>query len=83
MKRCALSDCILDIRWTKELIKAVPAHTKSRLGRRGLSNPANTQTAKQFRTGLHEIWDAVGGEVGADAASWWPLIDLKGLTQEV
>ena len=50
--------------------------------RRGLANPATSQLATGFRAGLFEVWNAVGGEVGANSAGRWSFIEINGLIEE-
>ena len=69
--------CFLGSRWPKPPMRAASTPALCRSMRRGLANPAPSRLATGFTAGIFEVWNAVGGEVGADAASWRPFVERK------
>ena len=47
-----------------------------------IANPVTARLARKLRTGLREVWGAVGGEVDADSTSLLAFLERKGLTRE-
>ena len=74
--------CILRIRWTKKLMRAVATRNLCGLMRRWRGNPATSQLAMELRAGLRKVRNAVGGGVDIDPSIWRAYIELKGLTKE-
>ena len=74
--------CLFGIRWSNPLVKAVSSHGLCGLTKRGLANPATSQMATKFRSGLFEVWNSVGGEVDVFPTSWSPFIEEKGRSKE-
>ena len=64
------------------MIKAASLHGWSGLVESCLSNPAAVRLARHSRAGVSGSSNTVGGELGADSATWWPLIGVRGLTRE-
>ena len=70
------------IRLPKTPIRAASTHNLCGLMRSGLANPATCQKAPRLRTGFFGVRGSVVGGVDVDSASWWPLIETKGLMKE-
>ena len=75
-------NCFLGSSWLKSPMRAASTHALCRSMKRGLANPATSRLATGFTAGIFEVWNAVGGEVGADAASWRPFVERKLLIKE-
>ena len=74
--------CTQGIRRRANLIRAASAHTLIGSSRRGLANLATARPARKFRTGLREVWSAVGGEVDADSTSWRAFFERNGFARD-
>ena len=61
--------CFLGSRWPKPRMRAASTHALCASMRRSLANPATSRLATGFTAGIFEVWNAVGGEVGADAVA--------------
>ena len=81
-ERVVAHRCFAGARWPEPLARATSTHVMCGLMRRSLVNPATSQLVTRFIAGLFEVLDAVGGEVDADFASWWPFFERNGLIKE-
>ena len=74
---------LLGARWAKVLMEEVSTYVLSGLVGRGLANQATEQMANKLRKGLFEMRCSVGGDAGADSASWRSFVETKGLKKSV